>query len=253
VSDELVHGGFVYDDDGDLLGLSLQTLQGGWSVVDPESGTVLAAVDAAGQVDDVNLYEPVDLSGLVGGDEDDRAGEIAAAVDDLSARMDEAEQERAWQAQAGAQSYVADHDAGEQAWAARTHRELSELERVAGRPLSETEAWQLLEHARADFDAGLEGASIFRSAEQVGLNNTDSHEGRVAYAVERLADHERAQAGEPYDPAPANAGESFGVYDVSTHEGRRDKALDLLSGAADRETAAMNTYDSRDPDPEEQD
>lgn len=212
----------LFDDAGTHIGYSVLDEDGDFVLVDVDgepqgfiSGSTGQAFDAAGRPH----VAPAPQA----------SPELQQSVDQLEQRVAQAEAERRLDAQTGARHFLDEREDRYSAWAARSQRELEEIERVARRPLSAAEQTRLLEHSYADFEAGLPHASIVHSIGQLGVHDTDRHEGRVARMVEGLEDQERLARGEDYDDRPPPM-EPTGLYDRERHEDRVSYAVDKLAG-----------------------
>lgn len=234
----------VYADDGTYLGEMYEAEDGARVLVD-ETGDVIAAVDETGAPLDPASYT-LDV------------GDDLADVDDLRAELDELradientpeyEPGEAYAAGAAASGAQAD-----ESWAHAMQRQLEHVQSAIGRPLTESEAWRVMEEAYDDFESGVGGELIDQVARAgivqfaPGADAGPAHdEARRAYMAQLLEDGERTARGEnPGAPPPRMAEE----YDTSTAAGDRGHgarvalAMDTIHGHDTED----RTYDSSQP------
>ena len=152
---------------------------------DAETDEPVAAVDAAGQETDPGAYA-LDYG-------DDYAGDDIGGYVDHGAGLREA-----WDARSEQRAEAMDRVNADQ-MADRFEREREMLEQELGRPLSDRELHSVLTDYSADYHAGLE-PSLWKSASTVDIPTGGDHASRVARALDSIADSERRETGEVYDP-----------------------------------------------------
>lgn len=216
MSEQPYDGMPIIDDAGEVVGHAFQAEDGVWTMV--RDGQVVTALGPDG-----SDLDPADFQFDAGdqGPDDPRLVELQDQLAELEHRVSNPEPtdvEQYLQRGGGP-------DPGD-VWAANVSRELENLEASLGRPLTQPEAYRILDDHQRDFAAGVQ-PDVWKSAANANLADNSTHEGRVQHMTELMGDRARPED-ELYDPAPKP---SRDVYDLDQVEDRHAYMADRVNGA----------------------